>query len=193
MGAFSPSPLVDAALHRLIVETIVEPVLRGMRQEGHPYAGFLYCGLMLTDRGPMVIEFNARLGDPEAQVLLPLGEPLLPLLAAVAAGTLPARPARLSGARRVGVVIASGGYPDAFENGKVIAGLDRAAAIDDVRVFHAGTKQEGAHVVTAGGRVLTVVGAGDTFASAMTRAYAGVECITFDGAFARRDIGRKAL
>ena len=193
MGAFSPSPLVDDALHRQIVETIVEPVLRGMREEGHPYAGFLYCGLMLTDRGPMVIEFNARLGDPEAQVLLPLGEPLLPLLASVAAGTLPARSARTAGRRRVGVVVASGGYPDAFETGKIIAGLDTAAALPDVRVFHAGTTQAGDHVVSAGGRVLTVVGEGETFATAMARAYTGVDAITFDGAYARRDIGRKAL
>ncbi len=192
MGAFSPSPLVDHALHQRVVDTIVEPVLRGMRDEGHPYAGFLYCGLMLTARGPMVIEFNARLGDPEAQVLLPLGEPLLPLLRSVAAGTLPSRPAALSGRRRVGVVVASGGYPGAFDTGKTIDGLDKAAALDDVRVFHAGTRQDGRHVVTTGGRVLTVVGEGDTFASAMTRAYAGVDCITFEGAFARRDIGKKA-
>ncbi len=115
MGAFSPSPLVDAPLHGRILAEIVEPVLRGMREEGHPYRGFLYCGLMLTGRGPMVIEFNARLGDPETQVLFPLDEPLLPLLQAVASRQLPSRSARTAVARRVGVVIASGGYPDAFK------------------------------------------------------------------------------
>jgi phosphoribosylamine--glycine ligase len=193
MGAFSPSPLVDAPLNGRILAEVVEPVLRGMREEGHPYRGFLYCGLILTRRGPMVIEFNARLGDPETQVLLPLDEPLLPLLQAVALRQLPSRSARTASRRRVGVVIASGGYPDAFQTGKPITGLDTAAALDDVRVFHAGTKLVDGQVVNAGGRVLTVVGEGDTFQRAMQRAYAGVDCITFDGAYARRDIGKRAL
>lgn len=193
MGAFSPSPLVDAPLNARVRAEIVEPVLRGMREEGHPYRGFLYCGLMLTARGPMVIEFNARLGDPETQVLLPLDEPLLPLLQAVAARQLPSRSARTTPRRRVGVVVASGGYPEAFETGKPISGLQQAAALEGVRVFHAGTKRVDEHVVNAGGRVLTVVGEGDTFESAMQRAYAGVDCIKFDGAFSRRDIGKKAL
>ena len=192
MGAFSPSPLIDAPLHARILAEVVEPVLRGMREEGHPYRGFLYCGLILTGRGPMVIEFNARLGDPETQVLLPLDEPLLPLLQAVASRQLPSRSARTASRRRVGVVIASGGYPDAFQTGKPITGLDTAAALDDVRVFHAGTKLADGQVVSAGGRVLTVVGEGDTFQHAMQRAYAGVDCITFEGAFARRDIGARA-
>jgi phosphoribosylamine---glycine ligase len=193
MGAFSPSPLVDATLQARILGEIVDPVLRGMREDGQPYRGFLYCGLMLTDRGPMVIEFNARLGDPETQVLLPLDEPLLPLLQAVAARTLPSRPARTASRRRVGVVVASGGYPDAFETGKPISGLDKAAALDAVRVFHAGTKLVDGQAVSAGGRVLTVVGEGNTFQLAMQRAYAGVDCITFEGAYARRDIGARAL
>lgn len=193
MGAFSPSPLVDASLGARILTDIVEPIIHGMRADGHPYRGFLYCGLMLTERGPMVIEFNARLGDPETQVLLPLGEPLLPLLQAVTTATLPSRPARGASRCRVGVVVASGGYPDAFDIGKAIDGLDEAAALDAVRVFHASTKRSDHHVVTSGGRVLTVVGEGETFEVAMARAYAGVDCIRFDGAFARRDIGRKAL
>jgi phosphoribosylamine---glycine ligase len=193
MGAFSPSPLVDATLQARILGEIVDPVLRGMREDGQPYRGFLYCGLMLTDRGPMVIEFNARLGDPETQVLFPLDEPLLPLLQAVAARTLPSRPARTASRRRVGVVVASGGYPDAFETGKPISGLDKAAALDAVRVFHAGTKLVDGQAVSAGGRVLTVVGEGNTFQLAMQRAYAGVDCITFEGAYARRDIGARAL
>jgi phosphoribosylamine--glycine ligase len=193
MGAFSPSPLVDEGLAERVTTEIVRPVIDGMRAEGHPYRGFLYCGLMLTAPGPRVIEFNARLGDPETQVLLPLGEPLLPLLQSVAAGALPSREAIGSGRKRVGVVVASGGYPGEFASGKPIAGLDAAAALADVRVFHGGTKLSGGHVLSAGGRVLTVVGEGATFRDAMSRAYAGVDAIRFDGAFARSDIGRKAL
>ena len=166
-----------------------------MREEGHPYRGFLYCGLMLTAQGPMVIEFNARLGDPEAQVILPLvDEPLLPLLDAAAAGTLPDRPARLSHLPRVGVVVASGGYPDHFATGKPITGLADAAALDGVEVYHAGTAvRDDGVVVTSGGRVLTVVGSGSDYKAAIARAYAGVDRIKFDGAFARRDIGKKAV
>jgi phosphoribosylamine---glycine ligase len=193
MGAFSPSPLVDTALEARILAEIVEPVLLGMREEGHPYRGFLYCGLMLTATGPAVIEFNARLGDPEAQVLLPLGEPLLPLLQAVTTRTLPSRAAETTAACRVGVVVASGGYPDAFVTGKPIDGLAEAAALEAVRVFHAGTRTADGRIVTSGGRVLTIVGEGSSFRAAMDRAYAGVDRIRFEGAFSRRDIGLKAL
>lgn len=194
MGAFAPSPLMTPALEGQVMETIVHPVLAGMRAEGHPYRGFLYCGLMLTRKGPMVIEFNARLGDPEAQVILPLiDEPLLPLLDAAAAGSLPDRPARLSHEPRVGVVMASGGYPDTFQVGKPITGLDDAAALDGVEIFHAGTSLSNGTVVTSGGRVLTVVGGGSDFKTAIARAYAGVSRIRFEGAHYRTDIGRKAL
>jgi phosphoribosylamine--glycine ligase len=194
MGAFAPSPLMTPALEQQVMETIVHPVLAGMRAEGHPYRGFLYCGLMLTRKGPMVIEFNARLGDPEAQVILPLvDEPLLPLLDAAAAGSLPDRPVRLSREPRVGVVMASGGYPDTFQVGKPITGLDDAAALDGVEIFHAGTSLSNGTVVTSGGRVLTVVGGGSDFKTAIARAYAGVERIKFEGAHYRTDIGKKAL
>jgi len=193
MGAFSPSPLVDDALNARVLAEIVEPVLAGMREEGHPYTGFLYCGLMLTADGPKVIEFNARLGDPEAQVLLPLGEPLLPLLQQAASGSLDTRQLRLPVERRVGVVLASRGYPDAFETGYEIGGLTEAASTPGVRVYHAGTRPDNERVVTSGGRVLTVVGSGADFSSAIACAYAGVDKIRFSGAFARRDIGRKAL
>jgi phosphoribosylamine--glycine ligase len=194
MGAFAPSPLMTPALEQQVLETIVHPVLAGMRAEGHPYRGFLYCGLMLTRTGPMVIEFNARLGDPEAQVILPLiDEPLLPLLDAAAAGALPNRPARLGHEPRVGVVMASGGYPDTFHVGKPITGLADAAALDGVEVLHAGTSLSNGTVVTSGGRVLTVVGRGHDFKAAIARAYAGVERIKFEGAQYRTDIGKKAL
>ncbi len=193
MGAFSPSPLVDEALAVRIRQEVVLPLLDGMRAEGHPYRGFLYCGLMLTSTGPAVIEFNARLGDPEAQVLLPLGEPLLPLLRAVASGSLPARAAQSAATCRVGVVVASGGYPGKFVAGRPVSGLAQAAALESVRVFHAGTRLDGDRVVTAGGRVLTIVGEGPSYQHAMDRAYAGVDRIRFSGAFSRSDIGRKAL
>jgi phosphoribosylamine--glycine ligase len=193
MGAFSPSPLVDEALDARILREVVGPVLQGMRDEGHPYTGFLYCGLMLTADGPHVIEFNARLGDPEAQVLLPLDEPLLPLLQAVASGTLEARQPRLSVERRVGVVMASRGYPDAFETGWPIEGLAEAGELPGVQVYHAGTRRTNGRIVTSGGRVLTVVGSGADFTTAIARAYAAVDRIRFEGAFSRRDIGRKAI
>ncbi len=195
MGAFAPSPLMTPELEARVLQSVVQPVLMGMREEGHPYRGFLYCGLMLTARGPMVIEFNARLGDPEAQVLLPLiDEPLLPLLDAAAAGALPDRPVRLSHEPRVGVVVASGGYPDQFATGKPITGLAEAAALDGVEVYHAGTSvRDDGRVVTSGGRVLTVVGRGADYKAAIARAYAGVERIKFDGAYCRRDIGKRAL
>jgi len=195
MGAFAPSPLLTRELEAQVLKDVVQPVLSGMREEGHPYRGFLYCGLMLTGQGPMVIEFNARLGDPEAQVILPLiDEPLLPLLDAAAAGTLPDRPARLSHQPRVGVVMTSGGYPDHFETGRPITGLAEAAALDGVEVYHAGTTlRDDGTVATSGGRVLTVVGRGADYKAAIARAYAGVDRIKFAGASWRRDIGKKAF
>jgi phosphoribosylamine--glycine ligase len=194
MGAFAPSPLVDTVLQARIMREIVDPVIAGMAAEGHPFRGFLYVGLMLTATGPKVIEFNVRLGDPEAQVLLPLvDEPLLPLLVAGAAGALGQRSVRLGPDRLTGVVLASRGYPESSESGQAIHGLDEAEAIPGVSVYHAGTAQRGGQLVTAGGRVLTVVGRGDDFGEAIARAYAGVLTISFDGMHYRHDIGRKAL
>jgi phosphoribosylamine---glycine ligase len=194
MGAFAPSPLLDAALQSRILKEIAEPVIAGMAAEGHPFRGFLYVGLMLTADGPKVIEFNVRLGDPEAQVILPLiGEPLVPLLAAAAAGELRQATCRLDSDRLVGVVLASRGYPDMASTGQAIHGLDAAERIPGVTVYHAGTAKRGDEYVTAGGRVLTVVGRGPDFGEAMSRAYAGVERISFDGMQYRRDIGNKAL
>ena len=194
MGAFAPSPLVDAALEARIVREIVEPVVHGMAVEGHPYTGFLYVGLMLTSDGPKVIEFNARLGDPETQVILPLvDEPFVPLLAAVARKDLRQAAVRLGTDRTVCVVLASRGYPDSSESDRPINGVDEAARIEGVSVYHAGTAMKNGMLVTAGGRVLTVVGRGATYSEAMTRAYAGTLRISFDGMQYRRDIGRKAL
>ena len=194
MGAFAPSPLVDAALEARVMHEIVNPVIAGMAAEGCPFRGFLYVGLMLTSSGPKVIEFNARLGDPEAQVVLPLiDEPLLPLLVAGAAGALGAAPVRIGADRLAGVVLASRGYPETSESGRPIEGIDQAEAIPGVAVYHAGTAQRDGQLLTAGGRVLTVVGRGADFGEAIARAYAGVMKISFDGMQYRRDIGRRAL
>jgi phosphoribosylamine--glycine ligase len=152
----------------------------------------LYVGLMLTAAGPKVIEFNVRLGDPEAQVVLPrIAEPLLPLLVAAAAGQLRQSSCRLSEEKMVGVVLASRGYPDSADSGRVIAGIPQAEQIAGVSVYHAGTAERGGQIVTAGGRVLTVVGCGPDFAQAIETAYAGVSRISFDGMQYRTDIGKK--
>ena len=153
-----------------------------MEHEGHPYRGFLYVGLMLTADGPKVIEFNVRFGDPEAQVVLPmLDEDLSWLLGAAATGALPSRPARFRDEPHVGVVLAAGGYPDAPETGKAIDGLDAAQRVPGALVFHAGTAERDGQLVTAGGRVLTVVGRGATYRDAIDTAYAAASRIRFDG------------
>jgi phosphoribosylamine---glycine ligase len=194
MGAFAPSPLVDAALHERIMREVVEPVVAGMAAEGRPFRGFLYAGLMLTADGPRVIEFNARLGDPEAQVILPLiEEPLAPLLAAAAAGALHQSSVRICAGCLTGVVLASRGYPESSESGRPIVGIEDAEAIPGVAVYHAGTATRNGRLVTAGGRVLTVVGRGADYTESIARAYAGVLQISFDGMQYRLDIGRKAL
>jgi phosphoribosylamine--glycine ligase len=194
MGAFSPSPLVTPEVERRVLDEIVRPVLAGMEAEGHPYRGFLYVGLMLTAGGPKVIEFNVRFGDPEAQVVLPmLDEDLSWLLGAAATGALPARPARFRDEPHVGVVLASRGYPETAESGQPIAGLEDAAAVAGAMVFHAGTARRDNQIVTAGGRVLTVVGHGRSHRDAIETAYRAAARIRFDGMQMRRDIGRKAL
>ncbi len=194
MGAYAPSSLFDASTQERVMTEIVNPVLEGMRSEGSEFRGFLFVGLMLTSDGPKVIEFNVRFGDPEAQVILPMIEDdLCELLLNAATGELGARSVSLSSRPRVGVVIASGGYPDAYETGKVIQGLDTAEQVPDVNVFHAGTARRGSHIVTAGGRVLTVVASGDDYRGAIDRAYEAVGHIRFDCMHYRKDIGAKAL
>ncbi len=194
MGAFTPSPLVDEAMQARVMKEIVEPVVTGMRLDGHEFRGFLYAGLMMTCAGPKVIEFNVRFGDPEAQVVIPLfAGDLAPRLAAAADGALDDRPLAFRPERHVGVVLASRGYPASGPMGVPISGLEAASHVDDVLVFHAGTAQQGNQIVTAGGRVLTVVGRGASYEDAITRAYAGVAKISFDGMHYRRDVGRKAL
>jgi phosphoribosylamine--glycine ligase len=192
MGAFAPSVLLDAALEARIMREIVEPVISGMAEEEYPFRGFLYVGLMLTVDGPKVIEFNVRLGDPEAQVILPLiDEPLLPLIVAAAEGRLRQPSCRPGRDKLVGVVIASRGYPESSESGQPIHGTREAGPVS--QVFHAGTALREGALVTAGGRVLTVVGRGIRFDEAIARAYEGVSKIHFEGMQYRRDIGKKAL
>ena len=194
MGAFAPSPLVDGELEARIMQEIVDPVIAGMAAEGHAFRGFLYAGLMLTPNGPKVIEFNVRLGDPEAQVVLPLvAEPLLPLLFAAASGRLAQPRVRIGRGALVGVVLASRGYPESSESGRPISGIEAAEAVAGVDLYHAGTAMRGGQLVTAGGRVLTIVGRGADYGEAIARAYDGASRIAFDGMQYRRDIGRKSL
>jgi phosphoribosylamine---glycine ligase len=192
MGAFSPVPAVDAVLQARIMATIVEPTVAAMAAQGAPYRGVLFAGLMLTDEGPRVIEFNCRFGDPECQAILALREgDLLPLLDAVARGeALPAVAPPRPGAA-VCVTIASGGYPGRYSTGHEITGVEAAEAVPGVRVFHAGTARRDGRLVTAGGRVLGVTAVGLDVAGAIAAAYDAVERIHFEGMHYRTDIGRR--
>jgi phosphoribosylamine---glycine ligase len=194
MGAYAPSSVFDDSTQGRVMNQIVLPVLEGMRSEGSEFRGFLFVGLMLTAEGPKVIEFNVRFGDPEAQVILPtIDDDLSGLLLNAASGDLATSAVSLSPRPRVGVVMASGGYPDTYDTGKTIQGLERAEALPDVNVFHSGTAKRGSEIVTAGGRVLTVVASADDYRSAIDRAYDAVGQISFDRMHYRKDIGAKAL
>ena len=194
MGAFAPSPVFSRSLAGRVMREIVTPVLEGLRAEGTEYRGVLYVGLMLTSTGPQVIEFNVRFGDPEAQVVLPMVQTeLAPVLLAAANGDLNGKSWRVSPDPHVGVVVASGGYPGAYDTGFPIEGLAEAAAVPDVIVFHAGSAIRDGVAVTSGGRVLTVVGRGTTFTEAIAGAYEAVGHISFPNEYHRTDIGRKAL
>jgi phosphoribosylamine--glycine ligase len=195
MGAFAPSPLVDDVLLDRIRDTIIQPTIDGMRAEGREFRGFLYAGLMLTADGPKVVEFNVRLGDPEAQVVLPMIDgALAPLLRDAADGRLGGQTScPVKEWPRVGIVMASGGYPGAYQTGKPINGLGSAASVPGVTVFHAGTARRGDVVTTAGGRVLTVVAEGRDYRQAISRAYEAAGRISFEGMFMRKDIGKKAM
>jgi phosphoribosylamine--glycine ligase len=195
MGAFAPAPIVDGALLTEICRDIVEPTLQGMQEEGTPYRGVLYCGLMITDEGPKVVEYNCRLGDPEAQVVLPLVESdLVGVFRGVAEGDLDGGNLRTSGGAAACVVLASDGYPIDYETGVEITGIGEAEALEDVSVVHAGTRltPEGT-LVTDGGRVLGVTALGSDLPTALDRAYDGVDRVHFQGKTFRGDIGEKGL
>jgi len=195
MGAYSPAPVVTPAVERRILDEVIRPTIAGMAAEGAPFTGFLYAGLMIDPRGaPKVIEFNARLGDPETQpILLRLKSDLVELVEAALDGGLDAKTAEWDSRPALGVVIAAGGYPGKVNSGDVIDGLDADTGAD-AKVFHAGTRIDAdGNVVTAGGRVLAVCALGDDIAAARERAYAIVRGIRFEGAFCRRDIAHRAL
>jgi len=194
MGCFAPVPAVTPELFDEIIATIIEPTVAAMAQRGTPYTGCLYAGLMLTERGPRLLEYNCRFGDPEAQVVLPLLQSdLAEVLMATAEGRLDEVEVEWSDEAAVCVVLASGGYPGHYEKGKVITGLEQAGAVAGVTVFHAGTAQRDDKIVTNGGRVLGVTAVGADFEQAIARAYQAVDLIHFDEMHVRRDIGKRAL
>ena len=196
MGAYSPAPVITPELHNDVMERIVYPTVNGMADIGRPFKGLLYVGLMITDAGPKVVEFNCRFGDPEAQVLFPrLKSDLVPLLIACIDETLEQHAADVQWHDEAAacVVMASGGYPDPYQTGEVITGLEDANAVEGVTVFHAGTAQDGENIVTAGGRVLGVTAVADGLHKAIQQAYRGVSAIHFNKTHVRSDIGHRAL
>ena len=194
MGAYSPTPVVNADIVDNVIEKILVPVVHEMNKEGRPFRGCLYAGLMLTHQGPKVLEFNVRLGDPETQaVLMRLKSDLAQILFAAADGRLDQiEPLEWDPRPSVCVVMASGGYPGDYEKGKPIRGLDDAAQVPETKVFHAGTRRQDGQIVNDGGRVLGVTAIGDTVSEAKLRAYQAVKCIRWDGAWCRKDISDKA-
>jgi phosphoribosylamine--glycine ligase len=194
MGAYSPAPVVTEELMNQITREVLVPVVDGMNRNGTPYKGVLYAGLMITGGGPRVLEFNVRFGDPETQpILMRLKSDLLEVLLAVCDGTLDQVCLEWDPRPAVCVVMASGGYPGDYQKGKKITGLEEAAQLEDVIVFHAGTTEQDGDILTSGGRVLGVTALGRTIADAKTRAYQAVDMIKFDGAYCRRDIADKAI
>lgn len=193
MGAYSPPPFLDAATLRDIETKVLAPTLTGMREEGNPYRGFLYLGLMLTDAGPQLLEYNCRLGDPEAQVLLPrVRSDFFELIDCAAAGDVTSARLEVEECCTVGVVVASEGYPQAPVAGRPVRGIDSARA-RGARVYCAGVARQGDTLVTSGGRVLTVVAAAADVTTARRRAYEAVDAIDIPGTFHRRDIAQRAL
>ncbi|MGL4368049.1 MAG: phosphoribosylamine--glycine ligase, partial [Spirochaetota bacterium] len=192
MGAYAPAPVADAALLEEVRRTVLQPVVDGMKKEGIPFKGILYAGIMVKGRNIRVLEFNVRFGDPETQVLLPLIDGKLgDLFQASISGTLRADMMKFTQKHAITVVMASGGYPGAYEKGKVISGLDKVPS--DIIVFHAGTKSSQGKIVSDGGRVLTVTAVADDLRSANEKVYEGIKAISFEKGFYRKDIGYRAL
>ena len=194
MGAYSPAPVVSKEIEVRIMNEVIRPTLRGMQADGNPYLGFLYAGLMvMADGTPKVIEFNCRMGDPETQpIMARLKSSLTAICSATLDGDLASQRVEWDSRAALGVVLAAGGYPDAYDKGMIITGLDDAQAHGQ-KVFHAGTEMRGDDVVTSGGRVLCVVGLGDTVGAAALNAYSSVDRIHWDGVYKRRDIGHRAI
>jgi phosphoribosylamine--glycine ligase len=209
MGAYAPAPVVTQEMQKTILERVMLPTVKALAAEGRPYKGILYGGLIITESGPRVIEFNCRMGDPEAQVVLPLLKTdlvdiieavfegtlkdLVDIIEAVFEGTLKDLEIELDNRAATCVVLASGGYPGEHETGFAISGLDEAEARDDVMVFHAGTSRDEWTTVTNGGRVLGVTAIGRDIRASVNRAYEAIGNIQFDNVYYRRDIGYRAL
>ncbi|NND49791.1 MAG: phosphoribosylamine--glycine ligase [Rhizobiales bacterium] len=194
MGAYSPAPVMTDEMVGRVMDRIVEPTAAAMARAGTPYRGVLYAGLMITEKGPELIEYNVRFGDPEAQVLMMrLGSDILPALAASANGDLGNMKLSWRDDAALTVVVAANGYPGSYNTGEEIGGLDQAGALEGVQVFHAGTRMADGKIVSAGGRVLNVTARAPTIAEAQARAYRAVDLIDWPGGFCRRDIGWRAI
>jgi phosphoribosylamine--glycine ligase len=194
MGAYSPAPVMTPELSRRAMDEIVLPTVRAMKAMGAPYKGVLYAGLMITAEGPKLIEYNVRFGDPECQVLMPrLMSDLVPALLACCDGMLKSFDLRWYPDAALTVVMAAKGYPGSYAKGSVIEGLDAAAKVEGVEIFHAGTKADGSRILANGGRVLNVCALGKTVGDAQARAYAAVDRIRWADGFCRRDIGFRAV
>ena len=194
MGAYSPAPVVTEEVDRKIMETILQPLIKGMEKEGRPYRGVVYAGLMISEGQPKVLEFNARLGDPETQpIFMRLQSDIVPVFDACIRGGLSRFRLEWDPRPSVCVVMASKGYPGDYEKGKVIKGLDEVARMEDLFVFHAGTALQDGEVVTNGGRVLGVTGLGENIREAIERTYQAVRKISWEGVHYRTDIAQKAL
>ncbi|MBN1292130.1 MAG: phosphoribosylamine--glycine ligase [Candidatus Latescibacteria bacterium] len=194
MGAYAPAPVITKNILDKVENAILQPTLEGMASEGAAYKGLLYAGIMITNNGPKVVEYNCRFGDPETQAVLPLLDgDLAEILTACARGDISRIDFDVTEGYAMCVVIASGGYPGSYKKGLPVSGLEDVAAMKNVKAFHAGTISDGDVIKTSGGRVFGVTGWGSDFTTAMTRAYAAVEKITFKDAFNRNDIGSKAL
>ena len=194
MGAYSPAPVVTKQIEKQVMEKVMNPTVRAMEKEGRLFKGILYAGLMIHNGEARVLEFNARFGDPETQpVMARLDSDIIEIIESILDNKLASTPVKWKADSAVCVVIASGGYPGGYEKGKEIRGLDKAAGLRNVMVFHSGTAFKDGKVVTDGGRVLGVTGFGPSVAAAIDTAYAGVREISFEGAHYRRDIGARAL
>jgi phosphoribosylamine--glycine ligase len=194
MGAYSPAPVVTPEIHQRVMREVIEPTLKGMAEDGMPYIGFLYAGLMIAPDGSLkVLEYNCRFGDPETQpIMMRMKSDLVVLCAAALAGDLANTTSDWDERAALGVVLAAGGYPDDYQKGAIISGLPTEAH-EDNKVFHAGTQQVGVDIVTTGGRVLCACALGDTIKEAQTKAYTLANSIHWSAMYYRTDIGFKAI
>jgi phosphoribosylamine--glycine ligase len=194
MGAYSPAPIMTADIDRRVMDEIIHPTVRALKHAGAPFKGVLFAGLMITAQGPKLIEYNVRFGDPECQVLmLRMMSDLVPALLAARDGQLKSFDLRWYPDAALTVVMAAKGYPGSYEKCSIIEGLDAAAQVEGVEVFHAGTRSEGGKIVANGGRVLNICARGKSVREAQSRAYAAVDRINWPGGFCRRDIGWRAI